>query len=434
MAFPFFYDSPLASMLSGGQAGGGDFWSPDDYTGTVPGTVPRHAPPTLAPTSGPEMHQPPQVSSAHQGPWGFLMPSTFNGVPVDEESAHRIRSNALVALGTSLMADPTHPSTALAQGLQGFTGTMQSGYEQQATLAHQHMQDDLALQEAHDRHATLLQESDIRGKVEGRAEAADEASTASQAAARLAASAQVKAIEASAGPDSPEAQQARALLLLGDDVDNKRLADLHDGIIARGHLAGDTALRVRTAADAEAAASLVNTPKLVAAGVMPNPLNADRRAQAQLGISQSELGLSRERLSLEEAKASQEKQLLSNTAFLGQVEKEADRRMSVWRSLATKDVGKPDESILMDPVRFKAWQAAHPGGGMPIKQAPTPEEEEAQRALVEPAAQAAIAARLHAAQSGLLRQPGPIPTPAHGNGFVVGAHNIYDPITGMWHQ
>lgn len=85
----------------------------------------------------------------------------------------------------------------------------------------------------------------------------------------------VAAIEASAGKDSAEAQQARALASLGEDVDLARLANLHDKVIERSHLGGDAAAKLQ--------GEIPGLQAQITAGVREDPKEAAARKRQELG-------------------------------------------------------------------------------------------------------------------------------------------------------
>lgn len=85
----------------------------------------------------------------------------------------------------------------------------------------------------------------------------------------------VAAIEASAGKDSPEAAQARALNSLGEDVDLARLANLHDKVIERSHLGGDVAAKLQ--------GEIPGLQAQITAGVREDPREAAAKKRQELG-------------------------------------------------------------------------------------------------------------------------------------------------------
>lgn len=355
--------------------------------------------------------------------YGFMMPKSYGGGDVDEKTAHLARGAAFLQLGQGLLAGAQ--TGRPLDILQGLTHGAQSGLEAyQGVLGHnrdlqrQASVDARAEQQAQDAHLASEQERNLRTtqaehqQKEWTDEDAKKAKTAQAAAAMVA------AIEKNAGPGSPEAQQARALATLGEDVDLGRLESLHNSVINRSHLGED----VKAEAIARADAQIETVPRLVKAGVLEDPQAAGRRADRGLDFEA-------QRLAIERQREADYRTSLANQGTLGgpggkmptTAQFETDVATETNRLLAAsplvkraKEAGKFDSSKALDPN----WMKANPGK-VPLIEAPSMAEIEAERQQAEAIARRNVLSRYQ----GYKDSAG---APASGGNFD------FDPSTGTW--
>jgi hypothetical protein len=213
-----------------------------------------------------------------------------------------------LGLGIASGAATNDYAGGLARGIAGFTNTVQGERQAKVAEAAQNRKDERQAQldelERRSKEATIAHTGQ---ETEGlKATQMHDATTWQNQEQKRgntpgAAAGMVAAIEQSAGHDSQEAQQARALASLGEDVDLSRLAELHDRIIARSHLGEDAGAKLQ--------GEIPGLKAQISAGVREDPAAAAARARQQLGYEG-------QRVTLEGRKV---------TAYERQTEKQANR-------------------------------------------------------------------------------------------------------------
>lgn len=208
----------------------------------------------------------------------FLVPGTWGGEEIPDDTARLARGRGLLAFGTSLLGleAAKDPGAALGRGVSGFTDAMSGTLEEQRQIARQREADEREREQEKDRQrqADLTFESGAAELEEFR----DKQRRGREIRVLTGKSAgdMVREIEEVSGAESPEAGQARALAGLGEEADLNRLAELHDAATKRSRRGEDAAFQTeQEIRDAQAK---------VRAGVVEDPLAAGRRAERGLAL------------------------------------------------------------------------------------------------------------------------------------------------------
>lgn len=276
-------------LYPGGQpAGGASSRSVGSFFPTQPTTAPNSSPPKDRPGDGSE--------------------DGDTGEPGSLDRSSRGLAIMNLGLGIASGAATNDYAGGLARGIAGFTNTVQGERQAKVAEAAQRRKDERQAQldelERRSKEATIAH---VGQETEGlKASQRHDATTWSNQEQKRghtpgAAAGMISAIEQSAGHDSQEAQQARALASLGEDVDLSRLAELHDKIIARSHLGEDAGAKLQ--------GEIPGLKAQISAGVREDPAEAAARKR-------QELGYEGQRVTLEGRKV---------TAYERQTEKQANR-------------------------------------------------------------------------------------------------------------
>lgn len=368
----------------------------------------------------------PRATSRVEGDsYGFMMPKSYGGGDVDERTAHQARGAAFLQLGQGLLAGaqsgrPLDILQGLTRGAQGGLEAYQGVLGHNRDLQRQASVDARAEQQAQDAHLASEQERNLRTTQAAHQQKEWTDEDAKKVKTAQAAAAMVAAIEKNAGPGSPEAQQARALATLGEDVDLGRLESLHNSVINRSHLGED----IRTEASARTEAQIDTVPRLVKAGVIEDPLAPGRRADRGLDFEAQRLAIERQReadyrtslATRGTGSAGGPGGKMPTTAqFETDVATETNRLLAASPlALRTKHAGEVDRTKMLDPK----WAQANPGK-IPLVETPSMAEVEAERQQAEAIARRNVLSRYQ----GYKDSAG---APASGGNFD------FDPTTGTW--
>lgn len=404
-----------------GQDDFSDVWSRDMGDGN---TISLADQPARRDLSGLAPLSDPRASSrVESNSYGFMMPKSYGGVDVDEKTAHQARGAAFLQLGQGLLAGaesgkPLDILQGLTRGAQGGLDAYQGVLGHHRDLQRQASVDARAEQQAQDAHLASEQERNLRTTQAEHQQKEWSDEDAKKVKTAQAAAAMVAAIEKNAGPGSPEAQQARALATLGEDVDLGRLESLHNSVINRSHLGED----IRTEASARAEAQIDTVPRLVKAGVIEDPLAAGRRADRGLDFEAQRLAIERQREADYKASLAGAGgiggpggKMPTTAQFETDVATETNRLLAASPlALRTKHAGEVDRTKMLDPK----WAQANPGK-IPLVETPSMAEVEAERQQAEAIARRNVLSRYQ----GYRDSAG---NPASGGNFD------FDPLTGTW--
>lgn len=220
----------------------------------------------------------------------FGVPSTYGGedLGMSESEQRMARARALFAMSEAFgnSARTGDFAGGLASAGSAFMDTMSGQLEARRQMQRQREQDSRAEQASEDSHlSSLLGRQSEQQQVDLRQKAVTDKEEADQRR-KTTATSMVHEIETTAGADSPEARQARALLELGEDVDMQRLVAIHDSATERKRLPEDARLKTQLLIEQSQAQAKEGF----------GPIAEGRRAQQGLGFEAQRIGIDRQRL------------------------------------------------------------------------------------------------------------------------------------------
>lgn len=244
------------------------------------------------PNSSPPKDRPGDDEDGRQGPPGGLSRSS--------------RGLALMNLGLGIASGAGGDyAGGLVRGIAGFTNTVQGERAAAVAEAAQKRKDErqakLDALEARSKEATIAHvgaETTALGDTRAHNLTTWQNEEQKRGNTGAAGHDMVAAIEASAGKDSPEASQARALASLGEDVDLARLANQHDKVIERSHLGGDAAAKLQ--------GEIPGLQAQITAGVREDPKEAAARKRQELGYEGQRVVLEGRKVSAYETQTSKQ--------------------------------------------------------------------------------------------------------------------------------
>lgn len=208
----------------------------------------------------------------------FLVPGTWGGEAIPDETARLARGRGLLAFGTSMLGleAAKDPGAALGRGVAGFSDAMSGTLEEQRQIARQREADQREREQEADRkrQAALTFESGTAELEEFRDK--QRRGRELRIATGKSAGDMLREIEEVAGAESPEVGQARALAALGEEADLDRLAELHEAATKRARRGEDAAFLTEQ--------EIRDVQAKVRAGVEEDPLAAGRRAERGLAL------------------------------------------------------------------------------------------------------------------------------------------------------